>query len=269
MRKWQRLTVADVRSVFYLLDELRDMGGSAGHWKRQMLCSLCRLIGGQVGISVVTPAQQPTACDLTRTVDIGWAGEKDRSKWIAYGRTNNVNVERSDAEITRLIVSGGPFFRRRQQLCPDPSSYSSDRIPITGNNSAVEDVIFSYRRLAHPQRHHWLYFLRPWNDRPFAVCQRRLVRLFHEELGRILDQDAIRVAQAGSLVNLSPRQRQTLDLLATGLSEKQVARKLVCSQQTIHGYVKELHHRFGVHARAELLVKRSQQDQLTQLRFRL
>lgn len=55
--------------------------------------------------------------------------------------------------------------------------------------------------------------------------------------------------------NLSVRQQQTLQHLLNGDSEKQVAKKLLLSQHTVHGYVKALYRRYGVSSRAELLAK--------------
>lgn len=54
-------------------------------------------------------------------------------------------------------------------------------------------------------------------------------------------------------VPLSPRMRQTLELLLAGASEKQVARQLGVSQHTIHVYVKDIYQRFEVSSRAELM----------------
>lgn len=269
MGKSRGLSIADVRAVFHLLNDLRDLGAQPIAWKRHMLRELCRLIGGQVGISVQT--FDAAAVDLTRSIvtDIGWAGEKERNRWLAYCRQNNLGVDPSRAEIMRLMVGGRPFVRVREQLCPDRPWYSSDHVQITRRESDVDSFIFSYRRLINPERHHWLYLLRPWNDRPFEARQRRLVRMFHTELGLILDHDVLRVTQDGPVKHFSPRLRQTLDLLACGLSEKQVAQRLTCSYNTIHGYVKELHKKLCVNTRSELLVKVNQQNRLTQPILRL
>ena len=51
----------------------------------------------------------------------------------------------------------------------------------------------------------------------------------------------------------TPRLREVLVLLLQGLTNKQVARWLGISQQTVNGYVKELHRRYQVSSRAELL----------------
>ena len=54
---------------------------------------------------------------------------------------------------------------------------------------------------------------------------------------------------------LSPRERQTLELLLAGNSEKQIAARLAISRHTVHVYVKSLYKRFGVNSRPELLAR--------------
>src|SRR5688500_1215005 len=62
--------------------------------------------------------------------------------------------------------------------------------------------------------------------------------------------DAVRVA-----AGLSPRQRQTLALMTRGLAEKEVARALGISRETVHVYVKALYARYRVESRTELLAR--------------
>jgi DNA-binding CsgD family transcriptional regulator len=52
--------------------------------------------------------------------------------------------------------------------------------------------------------------------------------------------------------SLSRREVETLALLLSGSSEKQVAAKLALSIHTVHLYVKQLHHRFGSSSRTDL-----------------
>lgn len=56
-------------------------------------------------------------------------------------------------------------------------------------------------------------------------------------------------------LRLSPRLRQTLDRLLAGDSEKQIAVRLRISPHTVHVYAKQLHKRFGVASRGELLAR--------------
>ena len=255
MEKLEHLRLADVCALFRLLNEVRELGLYPQLWKRHMLTGLCGLIGGQVGICVQT--FEAGVVDLTRSVvtDVGWAGEKERLNWLAYCRRNDLGIDPSRAEIMRLMAGGGAFVRGREQLCHDRLWYSSDHVQITRKESDVDSFIFSYRRLVNPSRHHWLYLLRPWDARPFQSRHRRMVQLFHDELGRVIDEDGLRGAGTAPMMRLSPRLRQTLDLLGAGLAEKQVAARLGCSSNTVHGYVKELHRRLGVNSRSELLIR--------------
>jgi DNA-binding CsgD family transcriptional regulator len=54
-------------------------------------------------------------------------------------------------------------------------------------------------------------------------------------------------------VKLSPRLKETLELLLAGNSEKEVAAKMGISTHTVHVHVKTLHKRLGVSSRGELL----------------
>jgi DNA-binding CsgD family transcriptional regulator len=54
---------------------------------------------------------------------------------------------------------------------------------------------------------------------------------------------------------LSPRMRQTLRHLLDGDQEKEIARHLKLSQNTVHVYVKSIYRKYNVSCRAELLSK--------------
>lgn len=56
-----------------------------------------------------------------------------------------------------------------------------------------------------------------------------------------------------ALEQLSDAQRRVLDLLLTGLAEKQVASRLDLSPHTVHNHVKEIYRKMDVNSRSELL----------------
>lgn len=53
--------------------------------------------------------------------------------------------------------------------------------------------------------------------------------------------------------DLTPRERQVLEGLVDGLSEKQVAARLSLTPQTVHSYIKQLYRKLHVRSRAELV----------------
>lgn len=84
-----------------------------------------------------------------------------------------------------------------------------------------------------------------------ALLEERCVAIFNEapSAPESPSEPSAESIRAG----LSPRQRETLDGLLRGLSEKEVAHQLGVSPHTVHVYVKALHRAFGVRSRAELL----------------
>ena len=54
---------------------------------------------------------------------------------------------------------------------------------------------------------------------------------------------------------LSPRQRQTLDRILQGDSEKQIAKRLNVSQNTVHVYVRWIYAAYEVNSRPELMAR--------------
>jgi DNA-binding CsgD family transcriptional regulator len=87
--------------------------------------------------------------------------------------------------------------------------------------------------------------------------RRRLVANFCLMLGEHLGEQKIEGKQGvrGDGEPLSPRERQTLELLLTGHAEKQIASRLSISKHTVHVYVKSLYKRFDVNSRGELLAR--------------
>ena len=88
----------------------------------------------------------------------------------------------------------------------------------------------------------------------FNRRQLRLLQLFVREYVRLFGR---RLALIGgpSVADLSQRVRQVLACPKEGDSEKQVALRLGISQHTVHDYVKQLHRRFEVSSRGELLAR--------------
>jgi DNA-binding CsgD family transcriptional regulator len=97
---------------------------------------------------------------------------------------------------------------------------------------------------------HILVLTRSSRRRPFDQREVRLVALFHAELGRLLRQ-----RQRAPDVGLAPQLRRTLECLAAGLSEREVAARLGMSPHTVHDHVKRLYRHFQAHSRVQLLAQ--------------
>ena len=60
-------------------------------------------------------------------------------------------------------------------------------------------------------------------------------------------------ARPSTLPSFTPRERDVLRLLGDGLSNPEIAERLVVSPQTVKWYVKEVYSKLGVHSRDEAL----------------
>ena len=85
--------------------------------------------------------------------------------------------------------------------------------------------------------------------------KRRLVAMFCRMLGDQARQGDGEPPKFPSTEPLSPRQRQTLELLLAGNAEKEIANRLAISRHTVHVYVKSIYRTFGVCSRGELLAR--------------
>jgi DNA-binding CsgD family transcriptional regulator len=83
--------------------------------------------------------------------------------------------------------------------------------------------------------------------------ERTLLDMAHVEMSWIYQAD--RYPTTDVVTSLSPRQRQTLQYLLAGRSEKEIAEIMLLSRNTVHHHVKALHRHFGVSSRSELLAK--------------
>jgi DNA-binding NarL/FixJ family response regulator len=86
-----------------------------------------------------------------------------------------------------------------------------------------------------------------------------------EELTRVMtlvgDIDALSVAdskRAGSIMSLSPREREVFALLARGQSNREIGRALFISPVTVKVHVRHIFDKLGVRSRAEAALRGAQ-----------
>jgi len=83
---------------------------------------------------------------------------------------------------------------------------------------------------------------------------RRMVGYFHQIAGepkRVQDRDG----NAPELADLTPREKEVLELLARGFTPKEVAAKLAIGWQTVRTYMKSIYEKLHVHNRTDAILK--------------
>jgi DNA-binding CsgD family transcriptional regulator len=144
------------------------------------------------------------------------------------------------------ITSDGPAAKIWAALHQRGTSLSPSLRAIANRTDGQRPVAARRRDLLHDQE-----WYRGAGDRPFAEEDRNLLAVFQEEFLRL------RTAQEKKLEGprLAGRQRDVLEALLRGASEKEVAWELGISRETVHTHVKSICLAYRTRSRAELLVR--------------
>ncbi len=250
----QRLRLRDVRAVFRLVGEVRELGRDPSVWRRHLVEGLLRLVGAKRGVAVEAstagPGEMPIPVGFT---DLGWCDEKERQLLLKYNADPG-HLGSPEWPSYLQLVKLRPFFtRNRCQVLGDQEWSSSPHVQEIRRVCRIDDFLLSHAQLGGDIAGvHVVCLHRAWADKPFEPLQQRLIHLFHNELRRCWQTDAV-IGSSGPAADLSPRLRQTLAQLLAGASEKEAARHLGLSRHTVHHYVIALYRHFHVSSRGELL----------------
>ncbi len=243
----QRLRTSDVRNVYRLLGEITELGRDPSLWRLHLIQKLLALVDARVGflgehfISPTTPADTR----VVGTVNWGWVpGEQE----LFYGYLNSGGIARDPLHMATPRLLFRSYTRRRRDLVPDEIWYSSPVVDPLRRQCNIDDTIYSRCKLPQPGWAHFITPMRAWGATPFGARDRLIVSLLHRELGRLWSQ-----VDTGPLAALPPRLRQTLDLILSGYSEKEMASTLNLSVHTVHDFCRRLYRHFDVDGRGHLL----------------
>ena len=250
MGKSQRLRLSDVRGVFHLLGECRELGDDAEAWPVHMQAGLCRLTQAQLGVGGLVRHVGPDRLMVPiHFADYGWPDARSRVQFHALLKDpvaiNNLVVQRFHQRMSPCVT------RTRQQLVDDRRHYASDYHHACHRPFGLDHGLLSRYQPPGRDWHHELALVRATGDPPFDRRECRLLHLFQLEIGPVIGAALASVETP----LLSPRQRQTLEALLQGDSEKEAALRLGLSVHTVHEYVTALYRHFGVCSRAELLAR--------------
>ena len=232
-------TPANLRALLRLSHALHTCADVAER-KKILLCQLCEILEASCATSVVTQVDVPSR----------------RHTPIAVIRHGHLN----------------PFDERMLLRClraADASAGAARRSTQSGPTASWRPVDSLARRSPAYRLHHCLWCeppecqvrivaclcleRPPETRRPFTARDRMLLHIAHSEQSWIYQGDVVLATRGGTAV--SPRQRQVLECLLVGHSEKQIAEKLSLSPNTVHHHIKALHRHFGVSSRSELLAR--------------
>jgi hypothetical protein len=171
-----------------------------------------------------------------------------------YIRTNGYASDPFYAAVRRHDRGGGVAVFARKDLLGDAAWYGSEVYRSFFKPCGLDHVLTSICRFSGEVKVDLFSVRRSAGEPPFSTRDKRLARLLHRELGRLIGPTLALVEEPG-LRNLPPRLRQTLDGMARGWSEKHLAAQMGISPTTLHPYISQLYEHFAVSERVELMAR--------------
>ena len=114
--------------------------------------------------------------------------------------------------------------------------------------------MFGSRYFGAPHRDCELSARRVMGDRDFEAAFRRGMGLGVEDAVAYALGEAPGTSELdlSGVPQLTPREQQVAELIAEGLSNKEIAARLVISQRTVESHVEHILHKFGFMSRAQV-----------------
>jgi DNA-binding CsgD family transcriptional regulator len=245
----------DVRSIVRLLGEVIVVPGGHHEKKLMLMSGLCALIGADAwiwGVGQHDPDHVPFYVAFDR-------GNIDDTR---FARLMEAVNHPEMAEFARpfseeLALTGSHLTRLRQQI-NRVGTFSGSQAEQAWLRADIDGVILSCKPL--PDGGFSSIGIYRNAGRPlFSERESRIAHILLSELPW-LHLQGWPDERGGSASILSPRLRTVLNLMIEGWSRKQVAHQLGITENTIHGYVKEIYRHYGVHSHAGLVKRFSRGD---------
>ena len=96
----ERLKLRDVRAIFRLVAELREVGADPNVWRPHMVQRLLQIVQAQVVVSSEVHFKNIPTRQTMQVVDVGWACNED-------GKTWQIHVERDDEQPEHYWLARG------------------------------------------------------------------------------------------------------------------------------------------------------------------
>jgi DNA-binding CsgD family transcriptional regulator len=246
------------RALIRLFGEAREHADDAAARHDHILTGLGRLFDAQLCASVVdADFHRAGRGQIVEIRELGWGNDSDRQRFVDVHMERGAAVHPCVASLmtrSASLPAAEVMTALRSDLVEDRDWYRTPFVQDCMRPCRYDDVLLSVRATGVPHQIQGLAFHRAWGAGHFSDTDRLLLELFHREGYRLLERWT-RSGDHAISESLTPRQRDTLECLLSGASEKETARRLGLSPHTVHVHVKALYRAFEVRTRAELLAR--------------
>ena len=258
MPRSEAVRACDVRAIFRLVGECRDLGDDASRWWPHLLAGLGQLVGAAwgVGAEVGGCLHGPRLFTLGRTT-WGWENGFDLRAWLRMAAA----FERDprfcpliNEYVARLPRVAGACFRRRE-LIADGEWYGSDYFENLHREVGFDEGLNCWLPVpGERETYAEVALARPCGERDFSERDSAVVEEVFATLVPLVGGPLARFTEP-SPAGLVPRAREVLRCLLEGDTDKQVGLRLGLPRHTVNQYAKRVFAHFGVGSRAELLAR--------------
>jgi DNA-binding CsgD family transcriptional regulator len=258
------LPMSDMTAVIESLNRVLVMDGEPRDKITALLADLQKLLGYEVDTELLLYDQldrQPGP----RLIDRVWHGR-------TFDRHGARTAEEAQAAVDLLAPAWQAHLRSAMEsdpplyvgtfssMLPDSSWFETVMRPQFLKPMGWTDVLTSVWVIDRQRVVSLAAFSRD-DPPPFTPADEALLSVMARATAPLIDRElfgppAMHAPAIMEQVNaLTPRQQDVLQALLRGLSEKEVARELHRSQQTVHSHVKQIYRHFDVASRGELMAE--------------
>lgn len=245
----------DVRAMVRLLGEVIAAGGDISAKRRQLMDGLCRIVNANSWawcMAEFDPKKPPSFIGFEH-------GGFDEDRFGRYVKAMNHPehgpiTKRSSIE---LQEKGTHLTRTLRQIDPE-MIFENSEIGTVWAEADIGALILSQRPMKAGGVSGVAVY-RSVGEPQFDARESRIVHIILSEVPW-LHFNAFPDKASQEITRLQPRHRTILNLLGDGWPRKKIAAHLGISENTVHGYVKEIFKHFGVHSQSELLARFTKGD---------
>ena len=240
---------ADVRSIARLLGDIIAMRGEINDCRRALMDGLCPLIGADAWLWCM--AEMEPGKPLSHAGILHGGFDDERFAWFLQA-INHPSLAKANHIAAGQLATERRHITLGRRRVEDPASpVLSGESGDLWHKAGVGTLMLSLRPMETGGATGVGLYRRPGAP-DFDEREIRLAHIVLTEVSWLHYED---FPEKHSLSRLSPRHRTVLNLLCEGWPRKKIAAHLKVTENTVHGYAKEVFRHFEVHSQAELIAR--------------
>lgn len=238
-----------VRQMIRLVGEVADLRAERAVKRRRLMTGLARMIDADAWAWIISRAADDNSNPAVASFQHGGFSEEQVGRYVQLMQDRR-NTPVEYAALNQLRRSKKRFTRRWDQLVTAEEWYgprNRSMLEVLG----FEHVMYSVRILDDDGFFSGITLKRRTGRKNFSPLEQRMAHIVTGEIEWLHCEENL-AGVTEQIRPMTPSQRTVLMLLMEGLSKKEIAAKLDCSENTVKDHVKAIYKHFGVHSTPEL-----------------